>query len=136
MKTEDDLVATVKKSFMECGFIVNTEVPMLSKKIDIICMDPTTNEVIAIEAKMEKWRRALQQALTYRLCSNFVYIAIHHDFSHRVKKELLQKHGVGLITVNHNDIETLLDALPSTIMHQRMKEDVTPYTGGGCSALI
>jgi hypothetical protein len=130
MKTENDLVEIVRTSFRDRGFLVNTEVPMLSKRIDILCMNPDTNDVIAVEAKIQKWKRAFQQALTYRLCSNLVYIAIHHDFSHRVNKELLQKHGVGLIVVNHDDIDIPLEALPSTIMHQGIKEDVMPYIGG------
>ena len=136
METEADLVTVVKKSFIERGFKVNTEVPMLSKRIDILSINPETNDVIAVEAKMQKWNRALQQALTYRLCSNLVYIAIHHDFSHRVNKELLQKYGVGLIIVNHDDIDIPLEALPSTIMHQGMKEDVMPYLGGDHSVVF
>ena len=126
----------VEKSFRKRGFIVTDEVPMLSKRIDILCMDPDTNEIIAVEAKLQKWIRALQQALTYRLCSDFVYIAIHHDFSHRVKRELLQKHGVGLIVVNHDDIEITLKALPSKVTHQGIKEDVMPYIRGEHSALF
>lgn len=136
MKTEADMVTVIKKSFMECDFKVNTEVPMLSKRIDILCMDPNTNDVIAVEAKIQKWKRALQQALTYRLCSNFVYIAIHHDFSHRVKKELLQKHGVGLIVVNHDNIEIPLEASPSMIVHRRIKDEVIPNIGGEPSVLF
>ena len=136
MKTEADLVAVVRESFKEQGFLVNTEVPMLSKRIDTLCMIPDTNDVIAVVAKSQKWKRALQQALTYRLCSNFVYIAIHHDFSHRVKKELLQKHGVGLIVVNNDDIDIPLEALPSTVTHQGIKEDVMPYIGGERSVLF
>lgn len=136
MKTEADLVAVVRKSFRERGFVVNVEVPMLSKWIDIFCINPGTNDVIAVEAKIQKWRRALQQALTYRLCSDLVYIAIHHNYSHRVKKELLQKHGVGLIIVNHDYMEISQEASPSTIMHQRIKEDVISYIGGERSVLF
>ncbi len=135
MKTEDDMVAIVRESFRERGFIVNTEVPMLSKRIDVLCMNPDTNDVIAIEVKKQNWRRALQQALTYRLCSNLVYIAILYDFSHLVKKELLQKHGVGLIVVN-DDIEIPLEALPSKIMHQGIKKDLMLHIGGEPSVLF
>lgn len=136
MKSEEEMVAVVKKSFKESGFIVNTEVPMLSKMIDILCFNPDTKDIVAIEAKMQKWKRALQQALTYRLCSNFVYIAIHHDFSHRVDKELLQKHGVGLIVVNQDDTDISLEASRSMVVHRRIKEHVMPYIGGECSDLF
>ena len=136
MKTENDLVEIVRTTFSRRGFLVNTEVPMLSKRIDILCMNPDTNDVIAIEAKLQKWKRAFQQALTYRLCSNLVYIAIHHEFSHRVNIELLQKHGVGLIVVNHDGIDIPLEASQSTIMHHGIKEDVMPYLGGEHSVVF
>jgi len=130
MKYEKELVAVVTKSFGDQGLIVTTEVPMLSKKIDILCLNTETDDIIAIEAKIGKWRRALQQALTYRLCSDYVYIAIHHKYSHRVQKDLLDKHGVGLIVVNDDSIEIPLDPSQSTVMNQKMKDDVLTYVGG------
>ena len=130
MRTEADLVAVVEKSFEKRGFVVNTEIPMLSKRIDLLCVRPNTNELIAIEAKIQKWKRAFQQALTYRLCSDFVYIAIHNNYSHLVKIDMLQKYGVGLIVVDEDDIEMPLEALPSAVTHQRLKEDVMRHIGG------
>ncbi|MFA5771120.1 MAG: hypothetical protein WC974_00080 [Thermoplasmata archaeon] len=130
MKTEAKLVDVVKHSFVKNRFIVYTEVPMLSKKIDVVCINPNTNDVYAIEAKMHKWRRALQQALTYRLCSDFSYIAIPEENSDKVDTDLLSKYGIGLIVVHKNGITVPQEASVSNVLHHRMKEDIINRSGG------
>ena len=130
MKSEAEMVDILKIFFENQDLIVTTEVPMLSKRIDMLCLNLKTNDIIAVEAKLQKWKRALQQALTYRVCSEHVYIAIHHDFSHRVDRELLQKKGVGLIVVNQNEVTIPIEPSESMITHHRIKEDVMSFMGG------
>ena len=56
MRTEADLVKVVKKSFEDKGFLVNAEVQMLSKRIDLLCLNPETGEITAIEVKIKNWK--------------------------------------------------------------------------------
>ncbi|KJD42532.1 hypothetical protein [Paenibacillus terrae] len=68
------------------------------KKINHIV--PLASEVIAIEAKMESWIAATQQARRYQTYANKVYVALLCDFVHRVDQERLKKNNVGLISVD------------------------------------
>ncbi|MDO9537924.1 MAG: hypothetical protein Q7J68_06360 [Thermoplasmata archaeon] len=135
MRSEADLVEIIKNSFIKNDFIVDTEVQMFSKKIDVVCIDPRTKDVYAIEAKVEKWRRALQQALTYRLCSNYSYLAIPEENSSKVDQKLLSKYGIGLIIVNQDNITILQDATNSNVLYPRMKEEII-HNGGGLHSPI
>jgi hypothetical protein len=49
--------------------------------------------------KLTDWRRALEQALLYQLCSDFVYIAMPESSALRVDKAELQNNRIGLISV-------------------------------------
>ena len=136
MKSEADMVGILKVFFEKEGFKVVTEVPMLSKRIDVVCLEKKTQDIIAIEAKLQNWKRGLQQASTYRIGSDFAYLAIQRDFSHRVDKNLLQKMSVGLIAVDQNGVEILFEAPEHMIVHQRIRETIISYCRGECLATI
>jgi len=76
------------------------EVPFYRNKIDLVTINPRNKEVIAIEAKISNWYRAIQQATSYTLCADKVYLAIWHEYAHRVDENLLEKYGIGLMSVN------------------------------------
>lgn len=136
MKSEADMVDAIKTFFEQEGFRVITEVPMLSKRIDVVCLEKETQQIIAIEAKLQNWKRGLQQASTYRIGSDSVYLAILRNFSHRVNKRLLRKMSVGLIVVDQRGVEILFEAPEHTIVHQRIREDIISYCRGECLASI
>lgn len=58
---------------------------------------PIGKEVIAIEAKLHDWKRGFYQAHRYRVFADRVYLAVPANVVSLVDKELLKKHGVGLI---------------------------------------
>ena len=136
MESEADMVDMIKTFFEKKGFEVVTEVPMLSKRIDVVCLEKETQDIIAIEAKVQNWKRGLQQASTYRIGSDFAYLAIQRDFSHRVDEKLLQKMSVGLIVVDQSGVEILFEAPEHLIAHQRIREDIISYCRGECPATI
>ena len=45
------------------------------------------------------WRRALEQAMLYQLCSDLVYIALPESSAKKVDLAELRKNGVGLLAV-------------------------------------
>lgn len=130
MDCEADMVDMIRSFLEKQEFRVATEVPMLSKKIDIVCIDPGKLHIIAIEVKMQEWRRGLQQAITYRICSDFVYLAIHRTFSHRVDKKLLQEMSVGLMVVDRNGVEIAAQASSHMIFDQELKKNIQLYCRG------
>lgn len=124
INSENDLVDLLEVSLNNRSFVTAREIKMLSKYIDIIAYNPVDDEVIAIEAKLSKWQRAVQQAMTYRLCADRVYIAISNDFSHRVDNDLLKKCGLGLIVCDEKKVYTKLKAERVNAPHVRLREEV------------
>lgn len=106
---------------------VFVEVPMLSKRIDVVLR--RDDNIIAIEAKVKNWKRALQQAISYRLCADAVFIAIWKDFTHRVDRQLLGEYGVGLIEMGEEP-RVLVDSQRSWVIHKSVKREVLESTGG------
>jgi len=97
---ESQLLKPVARFAKRQGFRLQTaEVPFYEYRIDLYGFSPKNNATIAIELKLTKWRRALEQVMLYQLCSDFVYIAMPESSARRVDAAELQKNGVGLIAV-------------------------------------
>jgi len=101
MVYEHELISTIE-SALNKDYLIEKEVPMIDKFIDVVAIprNPNEKEIIAIEAKINNWKRAIQQAITYRLCADKVYVAIWHEFRHRVDENVLDDFGIGLMEVN------------------------------------
>ena len=111
MVYETEMISLIESTFKDKDYSTFREVPLLEKRIDIVGINPS-GHIIAIEAKVEKWKKALSQAMVYRLCADEVYIAIWHEYLHRVNRDLLSKFGIGLIEVN-GSADICLKANPS-----------------------
>ena len=79
------------------------EVPFFEYRIDVYGLAVSTRETVAVELKLEKWRRAFEQAIIYQLCADRVYVGMPIEFAHRVDLGLFRAHGVGLIVVSASD---------------------------------
>lgn len=136
MISESEMVGMIKTFFEERGFKVVTEVPMLSRRIDVVCINPQEDCVIAIEAKLQNWKKGIRQASTYRVGSDLVYLAIHREFSHRVNRKLLREARVGLIIVDQKEVEICDSAPNHQIIHDRIRGEIVSYCGGETFARI
>ncbi|GAG43766.1 unnamed protein product, partial [marine sediment metagenome] len=45
-------------------------------RIDLFAFSQKLDVTIAVELKLHRWRRALEQSLLYQLCADFVFIAL------------------------------------------------------------
>jgi len=97
---ETQVAWRVRRYLVDSGYRVRSEIPFISKRIDLVGVMPLSGTVVAIEAKVSDWRRGLQQALPYRLCSHMTFLAISARYLHRVDRVMLGKFGVGLIAVD------------------------------------
>ena len=97
---ESKIVEKLINDSYEKDWHYTTEVPFYRSKIDFVSVNPKNKEVIAIEAKISNWYRAIQQATSYTLCSNKVYLAMWYEFAHRVNTDVLDRYGIGLMSVN------------------------------------
>lgn len=112
---EADLLAPVSRYARRRGFRFQfAELPFFEYRIDLYGFSRPTGDTVAIELKLRDWRRALDQALVYQLCSDYVYIAIPISTARRVSIEELATHGIGMIVVDEQlRCSMLLDAVRS-----------------------
>ena len=89
------------------------------KTIDVVALRDGSSELCAIEAKTANWQRAIQQAILNLTAAEHCYIALSRRNVHRVSHDLLDKHGIGLISVGSRwgDVEFLKKARHSPYLN-------------------
>lgn len=100
-KYEADLYAHLLAKFQNKQLCF-AEVPFFGKSVDLVLTTKTARTIIAIEVKLEDWRRALKQASINQLFACYSYIAVPEDLAIRLKNEhgpIFRNHGVGIIGV-------------------------------------
>ncbi len=75
------------------------ELPFYDYRIDLYGFSARADRTIAVELKLGRWRRALEQAILYQLCADFTLIALPRPMVARVEVGLLAEYGVGLLAV-------------------------------------
>ncbi len=123
---EKTLIRRVNRWFTDSGQLTCIEVPLGSKRIDLVSLIPETDTVSAVEGKVSDWKSGVLQALPYRLCADFVYLAIDEKFAHRVDREACSRYGVGILSVN-GSARVLSKACPSKIIHDSLREKVRAF---------
>ena len=69
-------------------------------RIDLYAFSPNEDLTIAVELKLGKWKRGVEQILLYQLCADLVYLAVPTTILHRVDQSLFTRYGLGLLTVD------------------------------------
>lgn len=75
----------------------------------------TSGRVLAIEAKLSRWRDALDQAIRYRSYADMAYVALpeaHVRAALRAEDEFVAA-GVGLLEVNASRLRRVIEASPA-----------------------
>lgn len=122
---ERDLLVRVATYVRGKGYTTQAiELRFYEYKIDLYAFSKRTGKTLAIELKLTKWKRALQQALIYQLCSDFVFIALPLRVVDHVDPTLLRAHGIGLIAVCSNNCRTIVEAERSREVRQHYR---VPY---------
>ena len=128
MISENLVQNQVREYFEHECFDVYEEVPMLGNRIDIVATKLT--KVIAVEVKVADWKRAIQQAILYRLVADRVYVAIWEDFAHRLDFDVFRHFGIGVLEVN-GQTKCILPARTSRIIHETVRDRVMQIIKNG-----
>jgi len=67
-------------------------------------------EIVAVEAKIDRWPRAILQARRYRLFAQRSYVAVAMHVVPRVDRWLLYRHRIGLIGVEDAEARIIIEA--------------------------
>lgn len=114
---EKEMYPQVVSYLRNKGFNCYKEVKFLTRYIDLVGIKG--KKVVAIEVKVKNWERALQQALTCRLCAHEVYVALWYKFVHRLPLNLFEEYGIGLISVD-GTVNIIKKAKKSQIIHKSL----------------
>lgn len=122
--SEREMYSPLESFFLQMGFQTFREVPLLTKRIDLVGINH--DSIVAVELKVKNWQRALQQALSYRLCANRVYLAVAKRFVHRVDCSMCEDFGIGVLGVDGN-VNVVLEAMLSPIIHASLLQRILEY---------
>ena len=74
---------------------------------------PYSDEIITVEAKISKWRKAGEQAIRHQQFSNKSYVALDKRYLHRALKFIssFEDERIGILSVDENEqVELVLEA--------------------------
>jgi len=120
---EIELVNPVIKFLKNKGYHVKKEVRIGFCRADIVGIK--NNVVVAVELKLNDWKKAIIQAKNYQLGSDYVYIAFPLKNIYNVirKTELkLKNEGIGLLAINEktNKVKVVIESKKSKKMMGRI----------------
>ncbi|MBW8000687.1 MAG: hypothetical protein FVQ80_01525 [Planctomycetes bacterium] len=126
---ESSLLDPITKYIKRKGFRLHvSELPFYERRVDIYGFSKKKNKTIAIELKLHKWKKAIEQALLYQLCADEAYIAMPKKFVGRVNLELLAKYGIGLISISETGrCQKMVEAKQSSVMRIGYKNNHIDY---------
>lgn len=120
---EQQLRKPVSKYLKKRDFdIQHTEMPFYEYRIDLYAYSADQDQTIAIELKLDKWSRAIEQALLYQLCSDLVYIAMPASKAIKINKSALKQHGLGLLSVSARGCEEIISPNQSTVTRKHYRQ--------------
>ncbi len=124
-KRESLMLPAVRKYFKRQYEQHTMELPFYEHRIDLYGYSAETDCTVAVELKLRNWRRALEQALVYQLCSDYVFIAVPATTAKRVDLEELRSHGIGLLAVSARECVEELPAVLSPFLNPNYKAAYT-----------
>lgn len=122
---ETDLISPLVKTFVEKGYRAYAEVKLSSRWIDVFFFHEETEETIAVELKLTKWKKAYQQAKVYQMVADYVYVGMPEEFVHRAvdNKKYFNDLGIGILSIN-GKAETAIEAKRSNLVMERIKKEI------------
>lgn len=122
-RRESQLAVPVSRFLRNRSFVAQmVEVKFFEYRIDLYGYSKSGDISVAIELKLQKWSRAIEQALLYQLCSDIVYIAMPSDAVHRVDVTALKTHGLGLIAVQKHRCREVISPQPSDVVRAHYRD--------------
>jgi len=117
--TENELVRTFVAALQTSASRFNTqalccEFDFASGRTDILSLS-CTDELIAFEAKLKDWRKALRQAWRNTSFVNRAYVVLPRSHSAAALRQINEfaALGVGLCVVDHDGMEIAIESTPS-----------------------
>lgn len=129
---EDELRLPVQKLFPPEQYFCKSEVPFGLKRIDMVFRQRSTNqEIVAVELKLTKWRKAVWQATANRQIATYSYVALPSRSAAAIDKKLMVSLGLGLIVTESADVARIvLPAKRSRYVNSRIATEISNLLAG------
>lgn len=129
---EQDLVLSVARYLRNRTFSRQLkEVPFFEYRMDMYGYSRRNDLTVAIELKLKRWARAVEQALLYQLCSDLVYIAMPSNVIPAVDLAQLQEHDLGLLSVRASRCIQILPPRRSSVLRPHYRDRYMALVAGG-----
>lgn len=134
MRTREVFVQeAVAAMFLARGATVRTQVPLLGRIADIVCIEPG-DDLVAVECKERNWGHAIHQAKTYQAAVNFAFVAVPLKAATARMLEVAEHEGIGVFAVHPSGVvEEVLPARTAdhlmTSLQIRARERVSQSPG-------
>lgn len=110
------------------------EFDYVSGRTDILSLGKG-NEIIAFEAKLSNWRKAIHQAWRNTSFANQVYVVLPRKYATAAIKNRAEfdERGVGLCVVDESGVEVVIQGLPNQpVMAWLNRKAMHALVGNGC----
>jgi len=114
---ESDLSTPIRRFLNNEGCThVKQELQFFDRSIDLYggaCGEE--GKTIAVELKLTKWQKALQQAALYQLCCDYAYVAMPQKVATALELATFRAAGIGILAVDTSSdtVQVLLPAILS-----------------------
>lgn len=97
-ETERAMVKATERQLLEHDRRYAVEVPLFHRSIDMVWEDPhESDQLVAVEFKLQDWKQALRQARDHLLGADRVYITLPAPRIHEAIIQKAQTTGVGVM---------------------------------------
>lgn len=110
------------------AYFINIKVVEVKKEIIRLVkniFDSKLGTIISIEVKLKDWKNGFLQAQRYLCFSDYSYLALPKEKIKNVDLKLLQSKGIGLLSVEENDLIEILKPIKSKCCDYNLKYIVT-----------
>ena len=119
MRYELELTAPAEEWLRELSFTAQaTEVPFYEQRIDLYAYSRERDTTMAVELKVGRWRRAVEQALLYQLCADLVVIGMPAETTGNADRSVLEEHGLGLIAIGRGRTTPVVKPRRSSVLRR------------------
>lgn len=103
---ELELNKPVSDYFKQKNYQIYYEIQIGFSRADLVGFK--NDKVVAVELKLNDWKKALVQAKNYQLGADYVYLAFplkKSSYILKKTKDILKKEGIGFLVINEKNCE-------------------------------
>lgn len=133
--SEEDMRKTFVASYCKSHVEFFAEVPVFCRSVDLVAYSKQKQEIMAIEFKLDNWKRAVLQAMQVVCCFDFLAICVPQPATAKGRESVISgcdKCGIGVYFYHPGQqiFEEALTPQHTSEIWEIQKKRVLEYLGG------